>query len=99
MPLIQEYAKLDDVRGALRLPGSTAGLIRPLFGPPGMPAVRVQFLRDAFDAAMRDEGLLADARKLGMDVKPLSGIAILKIVAEILNSKRSHMETAGQLVK
>ena len=99
MPLIQEYAKLDDVTGALRLPGSTAALSRSLLGPPGMPAVRVQILRDAFDAAMRDEGLLADARKLGMDVKPLSGIAILKIVAEIVNSKPSHIETAGQLVK
>ena len=99
VPLIQEYAKSDDVTGALRLLGSTAALSRPLLGPPGMPADRVKMLRDAFDAAMRDDGLLADARKLGMDIKPLSGAAIQQIVGELVNSKPSHIETAGQLVK
>lgn len=85
--------------GAPRLLGSTAALSRPLLGPPGMPGERVQILRDAFDAAMRDDGLLADARKLGMDIKPLSGAAIQKIVAELVNSKPSHIETAGRLVR
>ena len=56
-------------------------------------------LLDAFDAVMQDEGLLADARKLGMNVWPSSGAAIQKIVAELVDSEPSHIETAGLPVK
>ena len=98
-PLMQNYARSDAQMGALRLLGSTAALSRPLLGPPGMAPERVQMLRDAFDAAMGDEGLLADARKLGMDIKPVSGASIQKIVDELVNSPPSHIETAAQLVK
>lgn len=46
---------------------------RPLFGPPGMPADRLKLLRDGFNKMMADPELLAEARKKGLDVTPLSG--------------------------
>ena len=98
-PLIQNYARSDAQMGALRLLGSTSVLSRPLPGPPSMAPERVQMLRDAFDAAMGDAGLLADARKLGMGIKPVYGASIQKIVDELVNSPSSHIETAAQLVK
>lgn len=46
---------------------------RPLFGPPGMPADRLKILRDGFNKMMADAELIAEAKKKGLDVTPLSG--------------------------
>ena len=40
---------------------------------PGVPAERVQALRRAFDATMKDPQLLAEAAKLNMDLRPTTG--------------------------
>ena len=46
---------------------------RPFFLPPNVPADRVQALRRAFDATMKDPAYLAEADKLKIDVDPLTG--------------------------
>lgn len=99
VPLIQEYARSEGERSALRLLGSTAALSRPLLGPPEMPADRVAILRSAFDATMKDTSFLADAKKAGMDVKPASGAAIQKIVEGLINSSPADVALAVQLVR
>ena len=55
---------------------------RPLFGPPGMPADRVKLLRDGFNKMMNDPELLADAKKKGLDVAPLSGEDVEALIKE-----------------
>ena len=49
---------------------------RPFVLPPGVPEDRVKVLRDAFDAALRDPELLADANVQKMEIDPVSGAAI-----------------------
>jgi tripartite-type tricarboxylate transporter receptor subunit TctC len=51
--------------------------------PPGVPAERVQILRAAFDATMKDPQFLADieARKVEFD-RPINGAELQKIVAD-----------------
>jgi tripartite-type tricarboxylate transporter receptor subunit TctC len=99
VPLVQEYARSEAEKAALRLLGSTAALSRPLLGPPDMPADRVQTLRDAFDATMKNAAFLADAKKAGMDIKPLPGAAVQKIVEELVRSKPEDVALAAELVK
>ena len=41
--------------------------------PPGVPADRVQALRRAFDATMKDKEFLADANKLKLEIDPITG--------------------------
>jgi tripartite-type tricarboxylate transporter receptor subunit TctC len=41
-----------------------------------VPAERVKLLRDAFDAAVKDPELLADAKAQKMEIDPVSGEAI-----------------------
>jgi tripartite-type tricarboxylate transporter receptor subunit TctC len=55
---------------------------RPLFGPPGMPADRLKLLRDGFNKMMNDPELLADAKKKGLDVAPLSGEDVEALIKE-----------------
>jgi tripartite-type tricarboxylate transporter receptor subunit TctC len=49
---------------------------RPFVMPPGVPADRVQVLRAAFDAAVKDPALLEDAKAQNMEIDPVTGAAI-----------------------
>ena len=58
-----------------------------------MPAERVKALRLAFDAAMQDPALLADAEKANIGIAPMSGSAIARFVEE---AYRTPPEVAGK---
>ena len=51
--------------------------------PPGVPADRVATLRKAFMDTMKDEKFIEDSRRIGVDVNPLDGAEIAKIMNEI----------------
>jgi tripartite-type tricarboxylate transporter receptor subunit TctC len=78
VPTVYEYAKSEEDRQVLDFMFGPQVLGRPHFAPPGVPADRLEALRRAFDATMKDEAFLADARKSGMDLDPFSGEEIEK---------------------
>ncbi len=49
------------------------GMSRPFMLPPGVPPERLAALRQAFDETMADGAFLAEASKLGMEIRPVSG--------------------------
>jgi tripartite-type tricarboxylate transporter receptor subunit TctC len=57
---------------------------RPIIGTPGIPADRVQLLRQAFDQSMKDPELLAETKKQLMDVDPTPGANLEKLSQQIL---------------
>ncbi len=99
MPLVQDFARSEPERAALRLLGSTAALSRPLLGPPDMPADRIATLRAAFDATMKDPGFLAEAKKAKMDIKPVPGVEVQRIVEALVRSRPEDVALAAELVK
>jgi tripartite-type tricarboxylate transporter receptor subunit TctC len=62
------------------------------FTTPGVPADRLQALRRAFDAAMKDPELLAEAEKLRLAVNPLTGEDLQKLVVEVSNLPPALLE-------
>jgi tripartite-type tricarboxylate transporter receptor subunit TctC len=58
-------------------------MARPLAVPPGVAPDRVQALQDAFDETMKDPQYIDEARKIGLDVSPLRGVEIARLVKEI----------------
>jgi tripartite-type tricarboxylate transporter receptor subunit TctC len=60
----------------LMLLSATAG--RPLISTPGMPADRVNLLREAYTKAFKEPELLAEAKKARMEVELLSGQEVEK---------------------
>jgi tripartite-type tricarboxylate transporter receptor subunit TctC len=85
-PLLIELAQNDEDAAAMRLVSAPPSVGRPLFTSPGVPAERVKALRAAFDATMKDPGFLAEAKKLHLDVNPLSGEELQKVVDGIINT-------------
>jgi tripartite-type tricarboxylate transporter receptor subunit TctC len=58
---------------------------RPIIAGPGTPADRVNSLRQAFNQAMKDPELLAEAQKGRMDVEPTTGEALEKLANRVLD--------------
>lgn len=83
VPLALDLAKTEADRQALQLALARLEYGRPFFLPPGVPAARVETLRRAFDATMKDPAYLAEADKLKIDVDPLSGEEVAALVERV----------------
>ena len=83
MPLITDFAATDRQRAILRLVFSRQAMARPFLAPPGIPPERKQALRAAFDETMRDPAFLAEAKQRGLEVNPVSGAEIDKLIEEL----------------
>lgn len=97
VPLIMEFAKSDLDRQALELLFTPQAVAWPLVAPPEVPADQVSILRRAFDATMKDPAFIAEATRMRIDVEPVSGEAMQKIVQRIGAFDRTVIERALQL--
>jgi len=58
-------------------------MARPFLAPPGVPQPQAAILKQAFMDANRDPDYLREAAQMKIDVSPLSGDEIAKIVTRI----------------
>jgi tripartite-type tricarboxylate transporter receptor subunit TctC len=73
VPLVTDLAESDDQKKLLELQFTAFELGRPYFVAEEVPADRVTALRRAFDQAMKDKELLADAEKQKLEINPATG--------------------------
>jgi tripartite-type tricarboxylate transporter receptor subunit TctC len=83
VPVVMDLAKTDTQRQAMRLLFSRTQYARPYFLPPDVPKERVAALRRAFDATMKDPAFLEDARKLKLEISPMTGEVMQALVGEL----------------
>ena len=83
VPFVLDLVKTDEDRAILELIFAKYEMGRPFFVPPGVPEDRVAALRAAFDATMKDPALLADAKKAGMEIRPVSGTDVQAMVTKL----------------
>jgi tripartite-type tricarboxylate transporter receptor subunit TctC len=60
--------------------------------PPGTPKERVQMLRKAFEATMKDKELLAEVEKARMTPMPVTSDELEKVVQGIFNLDPAMVE-------
>jgi tripartite-type tricarboxylate transporter receptor subunit TctC len=65
---------------------------RPLMAPPGTPANRVATLRAAYEKATKDPEMLAEAKKMRIDITPLAGEKLQSIAKEVMNQPPAVVE-------
>jgi tripartite-type tricarboxylate transporter receptor subunit TctC len=94
VPMVLDLAKTDAERQALLLLLARLEYGRPFFLPPGVPADRVDALRRAFDAVMKDKEFLAEAERLKLDIDPLTGEQVAALVEQVA---RTAPETAARV--
>jgi len=83
VPLITDFAKTDEQREMLRLIFVRGALGCPFLAPPGIPAERAALLRSAFDATMKDPAFLAEAKRSNLEIAPVTGAELQRLVAEV----------------
>jgi len=98
VPLLMDLAKNDADRALLRLLSAPTTIGRPIFTSPGVPEERVKALRAAFDATMKDPNFLAAAEKAKMDINPVPGAELQKIVDEIVATPKPIAERLQSII-
>jgi tripartite-type tricarboxylate transporter receptor subunit TctC len=73
LPRMIDLAKDDEARKVLEIFASPSLVGRSFAAPPGVPKERVEELRTAFMAMVKDPEFLAEVTKLNFDLDPLSG--------------------------
>ncbi|NKB22627.1 MAG: hypothetical protein GKS01_19235 [Alphaproteobacteria bacterium] len=96
VPVMMDYITNPRDRKMLSLVFGTQEMGRPFVGPPAMPKARVAALRNAFDMVMKDPVFLADAKKRRLEIDPVGGVEIAKLVNELYKTpKELATLTAG----
>jgi tripartite-type tricarboxylate transporter receptor subunit TctC len=99
VPLIIDLAKTDEQRQVLKLIFVRQVMGRPFLAPPGIPADRVAALRKAFIATLADKDFLADAEKSQLEINPVPGEELEKLVKEVYASPPEVAKKAAELLK
>jgi tripartite-type tricarboxylate transporter receptor subunit TctC len=89
VPLIHELETTPENRQILRLLSSPVEVGRPYMAPPETPADRIALLRKAFDATMKDKAFLDEGQQLSLEINPISGAELAKIVTATLEAPAS----------
>jgi tripartite-type tricarboxylate transporter receptor subunit TctC len=99
VPLVVDLAKTDEERAILRVVFARQTLGWPFLGPPGVPHDRAAALKKAFTDTMKDEAFLADAEKAKLEVTPIDGNAIEKIILEAATTDSALLRKASAMLK
>lgn len=82
VPLAINFAKTNEAKKLVEAGiHDTQIFTRPYVLPPGTPKERVQLLRKAFLDTLKDREFLAEAEKSKLDVEPIPGEQVEKIIA------------------
>ena len=82
MPIITDFAKDEITKGVFRLVFARQVMGRPFAAPPGTAPERIAVIRKAFMATLKDPQLLAEAEKAQLEITPVSGEVVQKLVEE-----------------
>jgi tripartite-type tricarboxylate transporter receptor subunit TctC len=99
VPLVVDLAKGDEQQATLRVIFSRQALGRPFLGPPGVPQDRATALQKAFMDTMKDKVFLAEAEKAQLEITPLSGPAVQKIIEEAAKTNPAVLKKAAAMIK
>jgi tripartite-type tricarboxylate transporter receptor subunit TctC len=84
VPNAIDYAKTPDARVLIESGiHASSAILRAYALPPGTPKNRVDGLRNAFDATMKDPEFLAEIKKSKLEINPLTGLEVDGIVRKL----------------
>ncbi len=98
VPTLLELARTEEQKAALLMICGSSEFARSVFLPPGVPQERVDALRAAFDATMKDPEFLAEAEKVQIPIEPNGGENLDKIAKQIVATQPSAIALAKKLL-
>ena len=99
IPTVIELAKTDDAKAVMTFLSADIPISRAYVTTPGVPAERVQALRRAFDATMKDPQFIAEATKSGMDMSSSTGEEAQRYADRIANTPAPILARARAIIE
>jgi tripartite-type tricarboxylate transporter receptor subunit TctC len=99
VPLVTDLARSEEQRQIIWLIFARQVMGRPFMAPPGVPPERAIVLRDAFMTTMKDPQFLADAEKAKLEITPVSGADIEKLVKDVYRTPKETAAKAAAMIR
>ena len=99
VPHLSKIAANDADRQIVELVFSGSYLGRPVLTTPGVASERVDALRAAFDATVKDPEFLAAAKQANFEIEPIRGVEMQKVVERVLSTPAPLVERARKLME
>ena len=98
VPLITDLVTDPASLAAVKLIVARQSFARPFAAPPRLPPERLETLRRAFDDTVRDPDFLDEMRALKLDVRPIGGAEVQRLIGEIYASSPQVVKLASELL-
>jgi tripartite-type tricarboxylate transporter receptor subunit TctC len=98
VPFALDFVKNDADRKVMELYLTQKTVARPMIAPPGVPADRAAALRAGFAALAQDRDFLADGQRAKLDVAPVTGEEVDKVIALITTASPETAERLGKAI-
>lgn len=98
VPLVFSYAQTPEDLQIMQMVLSRLEVARPLVSPPDMPADRLSALRQAFMDATSDPDLVAEAEQMGLELGPMDGDTVTRIITELYETPDSIIEQTKRIL-
>lgn len=98
VPLLYDMVKNDEDKAVLRLIFVPDEMGRPYAMPPGTPAPYVTAVRAAFDQIMKDPEFLAETAARGLEVDPVSGVEMQRMLSEAFAAPKERIDRASAFI-
>ena len=100
VPVAMDMIKSDEDRKLLQTVIRVHGpSVRPYVVAPGTPKDRLDLLRKAFTATMKDAEFLADAKKSKLDINPLTGEQLEENVREVFKLDAALVDRLKEILR
>jgi tripartite-type tricarboxylate transporter receptor subunit TctC len=99
VPLAVQYAKTEEGKKLLRIAGDLYGKQRLYSIPPQVPEQRVRALQKAFTDTLKDAQFLAEAEKAKLELDPVDGPGIEKMVKGLYEMEPAIVNRVKQLLQ
>jgi hypothetical protein len=99
VPLVIDLARNNEDKAILKLIFARQVMAWPYIAPPDLANGRAQALRAAFSETMKDRDFLADAERSGLEIKPVAGEDIQKLVKDVYKTPPEIIRRAADILK
>ena len=99
LPVDENLAPTPRARAIMALRSAPEVVGRPYVMPPGTPEDIVKAVREAFDKAIKDPQLKAEAKKGKMDLEFMPGDEALKVIKEVLSQPKDVVDEFSKYIK
>jgi tripartite-type tricarboxylate transporter receptor subunit TctC len=98
LPSALDFVKNDADRKVMELYLTQKTVARPVIAPPGIAVERLAALRAGFIALAKDQEFIADAKNARLEVAPISGEAVDKVISLITAASPETAERLGKAI-